>query len=289
MSTAAEEKRPLNLAQAINVATKDLHDSVNRLVVQRLALGLEDYRLYREGIKSFYYVYLAFERTWAKLLSNPATVPPHVYEILQAISNPQLSRASAIASDLTYLYGPEVFDPAAPPDRPVRCEVADYIEKTLSEKPHLVLAYTHNFYMALFAGGKILLRQMLTRKDFFPIRRPASTYDEAQAFSTNFFVFPVENGKEDGLRQKYRDAMAHVEGNLSEEETTEIIQESRNIYQINLRLVQELDEICGSLAIPPAQPPVGLPGHGGPVAKLRNLLALLVAFVIAVFCLRLLA
>ena len=33
----------------------------------------------------------------------------------------------------------------------------------------------------------------------------------------------------------------------------EIIQEARVIYEMNERLVRELDEICGSLAIPPAK------------------------------------
>jgi heme oxygenase len=197
-----------------------LHDSVNRLAVQRFTLGLSDYRLYREGIKSFYYIYVAFERTWAKLLANPAAVQPHVYECLQAIAIPQLSRTNAIASDLIYLYGPDDFDVSAPPDKKVRRECAEYIEKRLQEKPHLVLAFAHQYYMALFAGGKMLLRQMLAPKDFFPLRRPAGTYAEAQAFSTNMFNFPVDQGQEDELRTRFKVAMEHVEVNLSEEEKT---------------------------------------------------------------------
>ncbi|KAI5843729.1 hypothetical protein BZA05DRAFT_180107 [Tricharina praecox] len=247
-------EKPQNLSQAINTATRDLHDIVNHLIVQRFMLGLRDYRLYREGILSFYHVYSAFERTWAHLLANASLVKPHIYTALQALSDPRLTRAPAIALDLTYLYDAQRFDPDAPADaNSVRGECVAHIEKVLLEKPHLLLAYAHNYYMALFAGGKMLLRQILMAKDFFPVKAPAGDSDEAKAFSTNMFVFPVETGKEESLRAKFKAAMELAEENLSEEEKTEIIQESRHIYQMNERLVRELDEICGSLAIPAAQ------------------------------------
>jgi heme oxygenase len=248
MSSAADdEKRRLaevfpeaphqpSLSQAINASTKyfplvhiikhpvnssrDLHDSVNVLVVQRFMLGLRDYRLYREGIRSFYHVYSAFERTWAKLLANPSGIQPHVYTALQALYDPRLSRASAIALDLTYMYGTNEFDPeSAPTTKEVQACVA-HIEKTLQEKPHLVIAYAHIYFMALFAGGKILLRQLFAAKDFFPVNPPAGTYEEAIAFGTNMFMFPVEKGKEESLRAKFKDAMETVEGGFSEEEKT---------------------------------------------------------------------
>ena len=114
------------------------------LIVQRLVLGLRDYRLYREGILSFYHVYAAFERSWAKLLASPSSVQPHVYAALQALADPRLGRTEAIASDLTYLYDAGKFDAAAPPDTKARAEVVAHIEKTLAEKPHLVLAYAHS-------------------------------------------------------------------------------------------------------------------------------------------------
>lgn len=194
---------------------------MNHLIVQRFILGLRDYRLYREGILSFYHVYSAFERTWAYLLANPNLVEPHIYAALQALSDPRLTRAPAIALDLTYLYGSDQFDPAAPADpNSVRGEYVAHIERTLREKPHLLLAYAHNYYMALFAGGKMLLRQILMTKAFFPIKSPASDSDEAKAFSTNMFVFPMDTGKEEQLRTKFKAAMELVEESLNEEEKT---------------------------------------------------------------------
>ncbi|KAF8534113.1 hypothetical protein BDD12DRAFT_757981 [Trichophaea hybrida] len=233
---------------------RDLHDSVNVLVVQRFMLGLRDYRLYREGILSFYHVYAAFERTWANLLSNPTGIQPHIYTALRALSDPRLSRAPGIALDLAYMYGAEGFDPECAPETTEVQACVVHIEKTLHEKPHLMVAYAHIYYMALFAGGKILLRQLFAAKDFFPINPPAGSYDEAMAFGTNMFMFPsVEKGKAESLRVKFKDAMETVEEAFSEEEKTEIIQEARAIFKWNERLVLELDEICATLAIPAVQ------------------------------------
>jgi heme oxygenase len=189
-------------------------------VVKKFELGLNDYRLYRQGVISFYHVYEAFERTWSKLLANPAGVPPHIYAALQALADPRLSRTPQIAADLEYFYGAEGFDPKRAPDTPQRKAVVDYIEKNLTEKPHLLLAYAHIYYMALFAGGKILVRMMLAKKDFFPVHKPAGSYEEAQKFGTNMFLFPVDKGKEEGLRNKFKDAMCEVEGALTEAEKT---------------------------------------------------------------------
>ena len=187
--------------------------------MQRLGLGLGDYRLYREGILSFYFVYAAFERAWASALANPTAVKPHIYTALQAIFDSRLTRAPTIAADLQYLYGADVV--LTPAQNTQRAAVAAHIERVIAEKPHLVLAYAHSYYMALFAGGKMLLRQILGARDFFPVNAPAGDYDEAKAFATGMFVFPTAQGKDDSeLRAKFKDAMLIAEEGLSEQEKT---------------------------------------------------------------------
>lgn len=231
-----------SLTQAINASTKsslppsaptrkaltrcrDLHDSLNALVMQRFTLGLRDYRLYREGIRSFYHIYDAFEHTWATLRLPTAAVPPHVAAALQALADPRLDRAPAISLDLNYLYGDEA--PAAAwaadcsPDTPERIACVAHIERTLREKPHVLLAYAHIYYMALFAGGKILLRQIRAASDFLPVRPPAATHADAVWYATNMFCFPSLPCKgEDPLRTRFKEAMAIAEEGLSEEEKT---------------------------------------------------------------------
>jgi heme oxygenase len=284
-----------NLIQTINASTKyglqlmcrqlpavandnrDLHDVVNYLVVQRLVLGLRDYRLYREGILSFYYVYEAFERVWESLLASPKAVQPHVYKALQAIYDARLKRTGAFTLDVVYLYGnkPDFRIPSIPPTAERKAYV-EHIETVLWEKPHLVLAYAHIYYMGFFAGGKMLCRQILAAKAFLPVYPPASTSDEAKAYGTNMFVFPMEAGKDEELRIKFKAAMETIETNLSEAEWTgmdqsnsiyynymisndawiDIIGEARVIYQRNESLIRELDEICTTLAV--SAPGLGL-------------------------------
>ena len=100
------------------IRNRDLHDRMNPLVVQSFRLGLRDYRLYREGIRSFYHVYAAFERTWADQQLHTAAVPPHVATALRALADPRLTRAPAIALDLDYLYGEDAPAADCPPDMP---------------------------------------------------------------------------------------------------------------------------------------------------------------------------
>lgn len=188
--------------------------------MSRLVLGLRDYKLYREGILSFYYVYRTFEAVWAELLKDASALPPHIYAALVAVSDPRIARASAIADDLTYLFGKDSFSAAQEPDTPQRRAVVEHIASAIRAKPHVLLSYTHIYYMALFAGGKVICRQILHQKDFFPVHPPASTDDEAKLYATNMFIFPVESGKEEGLRKKFKDAMADVEETLSEQEKT---------------------------------------------------------------------
>ena len=228
-----------SLAQAIMASTKsflprfpatrtaltrnrDLHDSLNPLVVQRFKLGLRDYRLYREGIRSFYHVYAAFERTWAALQLPTAAVPPHVATVLRALADPRLTRAPAIALDLDYLYGEDAPAADCPPDRPENIAFVAHIERTLREKPHVLLAYAYLYYMALLAGGKILLRQTLATSDFLPVRQPAATHAEAVTFATNMFCFPSAPSCQDKdlLRTRFKEAMAVAEEGLSQEEKT---------------------------------------------------------------------
>jgi heme oxygenase len=189
-----------------------------------MVLGQKNYLLYREGIHAFYYPFRTFEKEWASLLSQSSSLGPHIYTALQGLSDPRLFRTAAISADLAYLYsgdGSSIrFDPIAPPTTPCRIAYIQHIEEVVRKKPHVLIAYAHNFYMALFAGGKILAKRILAAKEFFPVVVPAGSYEEAQMFSMNMYSFPVEKGREEELRAKFKTAMEALEGNLSEEEKT---------------------------------------------------------------------
>lgn len=187
------------------------------MIVDRLEAGMKDYRLYREGIKSFYTPYAAFERVWKHLLANPNEVgDERIYAAIEAIADPRFARTQAIADDLVYLYNNQI-DIKSLPETKATQHYAKHIEKALKEKPYLVLAYAHAYYMAIFAGGKMLHRVIVGKADFFPINAPASTPEEAKIFATNMFVYPVDEKVVD-LRGKFKETFAEIEKSLTEEE-----------------------------------------------------------------------
>ncbi|TGZ82860.1 heme oxygenase-like protein [Ascodesmis nigricans] len=239
---------PQNLSQAINTSTKDLHDTVNFAIMDRfqLLLSSNNHELYLTGMTSFHPVYSTFERVWSALLSSSSTLRPNISTAITAIHDPRLFRSSAIAADLSYLSGGS-FDPDASPSRPQVVAYVNHIENAIREKPHVVLAYAHSYYMALFAGGKVLRKLLVNKKGFFPVHLPAGDEEEARRFSTGLFVFPADDPEE--IRNKFKAGMVIAEEGLSEEEKTDIINEARAIFKWNEKLIHELDSICAPMYV----------------------------------------
>ncbi|KAI5807031.1 hypothetical protein EDC01DRAFT_700007 [Geopyxis carbonaria] len=251
----ASPEKP-NLSQAMNNATRDLHDSINLLIMSRFASCLQHprgYTLYREGLLSYYHIYLAFEGIYTSLLSSPTSMPPHTRAALTALSDARLARAPALAADLAYLFfdTPGGFDAArdAAAARPQVAAYVRHIETVCRARPHTLVAYAHVYYMALFAGGKILRRQLQGAAGFVPVHGPASDADMAVRCATNLFQFPVAEEEREGLRTRFKEAMGLVEELLTEGERAEVVQEAREVFKWNGVLVGELDAVCRPLAV----------------------------------------
>ena len=211
-----------SLSAEINKTTRDLHDIVNVLIMNRLSSCLKsrDHTLYREGILSFYHVYRTFEHVWASLLLSSASTDLTVHYLLSTLSDPRMIRSPALAADCSYLFPDNTFHPDAPvpENRPQVKEFVAHMQRVLEEKPHVMVAYAHMFYMALFAGGKVLRRMIVAKEGFFPVRKPAGDQEEARKMGTQMFMFPVEEGKGEELRKRFKEAVAIVEVGLDEDE-----------------------------------------------------------------------
>ncbi|KAI5840234.1 hypothetical protein DFP73DRAFT_559272 [Morchella snyderi] len=241
-----ESQYHLSLAQQINVANRKGHDTVNRLIMARFALGLQDHRLYREGILSFAFVYKSFEEEWAALLSlESTTVDPRIRNALQRLYSIPLLRTPQIAKDLQYFYGSTPFSTEFPTTLQ-RTAYVNHIRNVIAEKPHVLIAYAYNYYMALFAGGKILGYQMSKAKGFFP-ERYGMTRQERIGAGMNIFNFEIEKGMEVGLRDSFKGALLDLENTLTVEEKNDIIKESKAIYSNNVLIIKELDRLCAHI------------------------------------------
>ncbi|PWW79597.1 heme oxygenase-like protein [Tuber magnatum] len=230
-----ETQGPLSLSQQINTATREGHDKINIMIMSRLSLGLRDHKLYREGILSFALVYRAFEDAWMAAISPEAITEPRIKSALQNLYSLPLLRTPQLVKDLEYFSDRET-QRLVQPMWPARAKYVSHIKRILSQKPHLVIAYAHNYYMALFAG-------------FFP-RRGGMTEEECKVAGTNLFSFEVPKGKEDLLRSGFKDALADIQSTLTGEERTEIIEESKAIFENNEMLILELDRFCAAMTPP---------------------------------------
>ncbi|PUU76540.1 hypothetical protein B9Z19DRAFT_1102297 [Tuber borchii] len=247
-SHSRAEKESLSLSQQINAATREGHDKINGMIMSRLSLGLRDYRLYREGIFSFSQVYKTFEDAWMAAISPEATTDPRIKTALQSLYSRPLLRTPQLVKDLEYFYGGETYHGIEPMS--TRAKYVSHIKQIISQKPHLVIAYAHNYYMALFAGGKILKYQISLARGFFPPRRNMAE-EECKAAGTNLFSFEVPKGEEGLLRSGFKDALLDIQSTLTEEERTEIIEESKAIFKNNEMLILELDRLCAAMAPSP--------------------------------------
>jgi heme oxygenase len=175
-----------------------------------------DHRLYREGILSFAFIYKAFEDAWAAAITPKAPTDPRIKSALQSLYSIPLLRAPQLIKDLEYFFGSSPYSL----DRPRTFQRSTYvahIQRTISDKPHVLIAYAHNYYMALFAGGKVLKYHISHAKNFFP-ERGQMTAEECRLAGTNLFQFEIEKGKEESLRTSFKAALAALEGSLTAEE-----------------------------------------------------------------------
>ncbi|KAF8477315.1 hypothetical protein BDZ91DRAFT_709045 [Kalaharituber pfeilii] len=246
---AALQGNPSVISADINRSTRDVHDSINKIVMIRIALGFRDIRNFREGILSFFYIYKTFEEEWNLLLTNPPShLPPRKKYILATLHSPYLMRTSALLRDLAFYFSLPSPEAAlikfSSPTTPQRKAYVAHVRAAIAKEPLVIIAYAHTMYLALFAGGKIIKSRMLATTGFFP-KMEGMTREECQKAGTNLFEWEgVEKGREDEMvRGGFKRRLASVEGEVTEEERKAIVQEAREIFLQNGLLINELDRL----------------------------------------------
>lgn len=224
------------LGNRINFNTRSEHNSINRTITLKFAIAIRDARIYRQGIQAFYHVF----RTVEELINKELSQEPlsKTGEILKQIWRPEIARTAALEQDLMFFYGND----RSKFEHPIRQEQIDFVQHiydAYKEKPHILLAYCHVMYLALFAGGKIMLSSLTRASGVFP-RLDGKTTEEVSSFGTNLFKFQVED--DEVLRLDYKKAYELATRNaLTEQEKLDIIDESKEIYKRNVMVVQELE------------------------------------------------
>ncbi|KAI3405372.2 HMX1 [Candida oxycetoniae] len=225
------------LANRINLETQTLHNKVDKMVTLKMAIALRNYKVFRQGLQAFYHVFATIETCLQNQLEND---PNSKWSImLQQVWKPEIARKAKAEQDLLFFYddNKSKFINAKMVEQ---INFVNHIKQVTSEKPYLLFAYFHVMYLALFAGGRIMRSSFTKATGMYP-KKDGLTHDQIVKLGTNFFTFDVAD--EDMLRVIYkRDYELATRNGLTEEQKLEIIEESKYIFEQNVRCLVELEE-----------------------------------------------
>lgn len=190
-------------------------------------------------------------------IRRPLVISARIQPLLANLHFEGLQRSRALRKDLVSLTcwsGPTLAEQLSHASESlVLSEFLTHIRTSVGNAPHTLLAYAWVLYMALFSGGRFIRASL---EDIYPAfwvpasaQRPTpatlagATFTETQPL--NFFRFDTPEDGED-LKLEFKKRLLDSEGVLTEPEREEIIQEARCIFDYMIRLVSELDDICGT-------------------------------------------
>lgn len=224
------------LANRINFNTRSEHNVIDRAVTLKFAIALRDARIYRQGLQGFYHIFKNVEVLINRELSKEHKTKTG--EILSNFWTETIARTGPLEKDLLFFYNND----RSKFETPIRSEQIDFVEhiyQVCEAKPHLLLAYCHVMYLALFAGGKIMLSSLTKASGIFPQVNGKPTAEVSEK-GTNLFRFKVEDDQVLRLNYK-RDYELATRNTLTEQEKLEIIEESKEIFRRNVKVVKEIE------------------------------------------------
>lgn len=136
-------------------------------------------------------------------------------------------------------------------------EFCTHIRKAVHEKPWTLLSYAWCFYMAIFSGGRWIRAELLKAgPDFWQMSKEEPTHGSTN-FPTrglSFWHFPGQYDGED-VKAEFKARLAAADMLLTPDERVDIIEEAKTIFQLCETLVEELDNMVGSLGPVKVQQP----------------------------------
>lgn len=224
------------LANRINLETRALHNKIDKLVTLKFAIALRNYKVYRQGLQSFYHVFATVEDCLFAEFENPQS---EWSETLRKVWKPEMARKSRGQQDLMFYYDDDK-SKFLTPVMPAQIDFVNHIRQVVLEKPYILLAYLHVMYLALFAGGRVMRSSVSRATGLFP-HKDGLKHEEIVKLGTNFFSFDVPD--EENFRLLYkRDYELLTRNFLTEQQKQDIIAESMYIFEQNARCVNELQE-----------------------------------------------
>lgn len=282
---------PKSLAADMVSATRPMHTKINKLITSRLPLAVPpkapDSGPYACGLLHILPIYMTFERLWLDILDTPpGDAPGHsnsnagngkddgpeiserVHTILKEIHLPQLFRSDRLRADIKSMTGwsDDILDLQINGIRGTGelSVFISHIKQVVRAKPHVLIAYSYNLFMALFAGGRFIRATLEKAGEKFwnaasepcestfgsdsssSLEQMEENHHNKGLMPLRFWDFDSENDGED-LKQEYKGKLLQWESELTAEEREDILQESVFILESIGLLVGQLDTVCSDV------------------------------------------
>lgn len=243
------------LSYRINAATRPLHSQLNALILALLPLALLPHELspgkYAAGLSPILLIYAAFEAILRSLLSQNENYnkddgkgkntsgPLGLLARLQNLHIPALERTVRLKTDIERILQQQSQMGTMEPKMGV---FIMHINSALSRSPHLLLAYTWIFYMALFSGGRhIRLKLRQAGPGFW------GAIGDEEGDVDSYLSFWTFEGDKDGedIKADFKGRFNEVEECMTEEEKKEVVGEAVIIMESMIKVVNEITETVG--------------------------------------------
>ena len=199
----------MTLALQLKEGTKVSHSAAeNTKFVSSFLKGVVSRDNYKQLTANFYYVYRAMEEEIEKLDDFP-------------LHDKLLNRTNKLEQDLRYYYGVMWRDKIEPSQ--ATKNYVKRIQVIAQQTPYLLVAHHYTRYMGDLSGGQIL----------------SNIAKKALNLTTEglkFYEFDIPNMKE--YKDKYRQSLNDL--NMSEVQTSMLIDEANYAFKLNMLLFDEL-------------------------------------------------
>ncbi|XP_063993624.1 uncharacterized protein LOC135171181 [Diachasmimorpha longicaudata] len=215
------ESKDDTFCKKMRAATREIHAVSDALVNAKLAFGLQDDKVWADGLLVFYDIFKYLEQTMPGIIKK--------YEIDNLIS-PEMERTKAFEEDLNYYLGNE-WNKNHSSRESVKSYLA-HLKAVESTKPILLLAYVYHLYMGLLSGGIILRKKRQIIQKISPFK---STDKLEGNRVTDFGKNSIYQ-----LKENFRSRMNDLAEGLDDETKGQLIEESKVVFVMNNQIIRSV-------------------------------------------------
>ncbi|KIW87519.1 uncharacterized protein Z519_11842 [Cladophialophora bantiana CBS 173.52] len=229
-----------SLAEELRATTRQRHHALNAQITPRLPLCLppiaDSPLVYVKGMIVFGQIYFAFEQFLETQLACPQ-LNQRLLQIYEGIHFPWLLRSSQLRHDIDALKSDllrsqiQELEVLLDESRGFRLR----IERSLSARPHVLLAYTWTMYLALFNGGRWIRGQLVSA---------GPEFWRGSTLPLTFWEFRKEGEADVGderLKEEFKEGFQGAASILTEEESRNVVEETMKLFDMCLQMVEFLD------------------------------------------------